>query len=94
MSKDVSVKGYKRLTIDDLNTEGCLNFLEAFLNELSIDFTTSYRNHLMYLGDNHYKEHYLVVRNFILSDYFHMLTGLIGEDIVYSLETSVRNEVA
>jgi hypothetical protein len=36
----IDTSEYKRLTIDKLNTKGCLNLLEAFLREASKSFKT------------------------------------------------------
>ena len=82
----IDTSKYKRLTIDKLNTKGCLNLLEAFLREASKSFKTAY---LRYLENPHnidIAEHYMEYRNFFLSDYFSELTCLDGEEIVASLE--------
>ena len=81
----ISTKGYRRLTIDQLNTEGCINLLEAFVRSLSAEYTNSI---YMYSRDKSKAsyENLSKIRQLFLSKYFSDLTGLDGESIVRKLE--------
>ena len=39
----INTKGYKRLTIDELNMNGCINLLEAFVSDVSQSFIIACR---------------------------------------------------
>ena len=82
----IDTSGYKRLTIDKLNTKGCLNLLEAFLREASTSFQTAYLRYLENPSNKDIADHYKEYKKFFLSDYFSELTCLDGKEIVDSLE--------
>lgn len=78
---------YKRIrSMDELNTDGCLHFLEAFLKRLSEEFTVSFVNHVRFPEDEQLNSYYLDIRKLIQSQYFRDLTNLDGTEVVESLE--------
>lgn len=88
-----STKPYKRLTIDDISDEGCMNLFEALLQEIGTEYrlcAIQYKEHPEVEGS---KEHYEKCREYILSDFFHDLTGLDGDSIVKSFDREVGLEV-
>lgn len=88
-SNQIDTRKYKRITIDQLNNQGCLNVLEAFLKELREEFVSTYKDYIKYPNDKKYAECYKHIRDYILSDDFAYLTGLKGSDIIDALEKSV-----
>ena len=82
----INTKGYKRLTIDELNMNGCINLLEAFVSDVSQSFIIACRKCIENPQDEKYRENYNNYKDLILSEYFGQLTGLDGRVIVDSLE--------
>ena len=87
----ISTRGYKRLTIDDLNYDGCLNLLEAFVHSLSEEYSNALYMFRKYKTDDH-REALENVREVFLSKYFADLTGLRGDDILSRLEQQYMNK--
>lgn len=93
---DIEVANYKRLTIDKLNNEGCMNVFEALLADIREEFISKYKDYLFHKNDknncNTYFLSYKRIKNYILSDDFAALTGLDGASIVTTLETTAYND--
>lgn len=80
------------MTIDKLNDDGCLNILEALLENTAIEFAKAYCEYISNPNDEYSSEVYNMHRDFILSEYFGQLTGLDGNEIVRSLEHLLHKE--
>jgi len=80
---------YRRLTIDALNDEGCLNLLEEFLSLLGVEYTESFRLAKRYPRDKTYSKHLECLDEFIKSDYFGRLTGLDGPALIDALRSGI-----
>lgn len=83
---------YKRMSVKDISDEGCVNILDTFLTQLGREFRTKY----FYLKDNPNdditKESFEDLKNFMRSDYFNMITNLIGEEVIESLQKKCERE--
>lgn len=94
MSKpNVDISNYKRLTVDKLCTEGCINILTAFLTNLTEDFRLAYYSWARDKNNVPAKEHYMKLRDLFCSGYFYGLTGINGKAVVEKLEAGYREEL-
>lgn len=83
--------GIQRLTIDKLNNDGCINLLETFLIQLSEDYRCILREFIHNQSDRKLRTTFKKARKFILSDYFALLTGLDGSEILGTLDGNYRS---
>lgn len=83
---------HNRITIDQICNEGCINLLEAFLGELSMEYCSAYTKYINNPNDPDNIVRYNKVREFIESNYFEKLTGLNFEDLVPTLEGRCSKE--
>ena len=83
------LSNFQRLTIDKLDDEGCLKILEAFVSYAARDYRAAFHSYLDNKRDKNNYYYYIQAREFFLSDYFHDLTGLFGEDILEMLDAGV-----
>lgn len=82
----IDTRKYRRLRIEDICDEGCLNILEMFLSYLSADFRAAYQMLVQNPLDKDVRQHYENIKNLFFSDYFSQLTNLDGNVIVEQLE--------
>ena len=88
------MSNYKRLTIDRLNEDGCINMLSYFLKNMSEEFQASYFSYLRDKKNKDALKHYTRMREFYLSDYFTQLTNLDGRMVLQQLEKSYEDSLA
>lgn len=81
----------KRLTIDTINDDGCLNLLEMFLTQLSEDYRFALDDFVRNQRDKKSKKGLMWLRKFIRSDYFASLTGLDGSEIINTLDGNYKS---
>ena len=79
-------EGYVRLTIDHICNEGCINLLEAFLEEISMEYCSAYTKYMGNPEDPDNIKHYKDIKEFVESEYFVNLTGLHPQSIIPTLE--------
>lgn len=79
-------KPASRITIDKLNDEGCLNFLEMFLSTLAEDYFSAYVDYVKNSTSSVADSNYVRMREFFLSDYFSLLTNLDGSAVLAGLD--------
>lgn len=87
-------RNYKRITLAELNDDGCLNLLEAYVKSLAEDYRSALR---LFLADKKDKKTYdslMNIRNIFLSKYFSDMTGLNGEAILYQLDKPYLDKLA
>ena len=93
---EIDVTNYKRLTIDKLSDEGCMNVFEALLTDIREEFISKYTDYLFHRNDKKNCEAYFLsykrIKKYILSDDFAALTGLDGANIVTTLEETAYND--
>ena len=78
-------KEYKRLTIDQINNAGCLNLIEAFVEDIGKEYRAAlinYKNN----KNIHTREHFNKIRSYISSGFFSALTGLDGQAVLASMD--------
>ena len=88
-----SVKKYKRLTIDKLSYDGCLNFLEAYVKYVSDEYVSIYNKYIHDPKNIQISKCYRKYRRYLLSCEFGLLTGLDGTVVVQGLENMVNNNI-
>ena len=95
MSGEVKIDdtGYRRLRQSDLNIEGCINLIEAFLILLRRDYATAIVNYHANKADKDAEYHYNQLREFFLCEYFHQLTGLDGSAILSTFDRLERTDM-
>lgn len=81
-----NVKNYKRLTIDRLNDEGCMNLLTAFVTSLTEEYKNAMAIFLQDKTDKENYKHLVNLREYILSEHFANMTHLDGETILAKLD--------
>lgn len=86
--------GYKRITKESLNDEGCLNLLEAYVGSLAEDYRTAIKVFISNKKDKKSYEALINIRNMFLSDYFSDLTGLDGKAIIEQLDRPYLGQIA
>lgn len=87
----VTLENYNRLTIDRLSDEGCLNLLEMFLSLLSEDYRYMLKLYICNQSDPKTRKSFKKIRGLILSDYFALLTGIDGRDVIGTLDGKYRS---
>ena len=88
----LSVANYKRMTIDDLSDDGCMNLLEAFCKGLGEDLKNAYLQLLANPKSKDHIAHYRNLSQLCRSKYFSELTNLDGEMIVNSIEHEINRQ--
>ena len=86
MNLKIMATGYKRMTIDEISNEGCLNILEAFLESIGNEYKDAammYRLHKSVIDRDHLNK----LRNYLRSEDFSALTNLDGSAIVSTLDS-------
>jgi hypothetical protein len=73
---------YKRLTINDLNDEGCINVLCEFVRVVGEEYEQCLDTARKYPSDMTSREHQRYLERFIRSNYFCKLTGLDGDEVI------------
>lgn len=76
----------KRLTIDTINDEGCLNLLEVFLVQLLEDYRLALDAFVHDQKNKKLKKGLMWLRKFLRSKYFALLIGLDGSEVINTLD--------
>ena len=76
-SSKISIEGYKRITRDELNYDGCMNLIVALVQQTSRDYRRALKHNA--------KDSMAKIERFIRSDLWYGLTGLEPEAIIQCL---------
>ena len=77
---------YRRLRKEDLDDNGMLNLLEAFVGFIRADYIRIYNQVRDTPKNKKAIQNYNYIRGLVLSDYFGQLTGLDGKEVLNELE--------
>lgn len=86
------LKTEKRITMETLSDEGCINLLRYLVETVCLDYTRAFG---MYLENKTLEniKHRNELREYITSQYFCNLTNLDGERVVEMIEERVRRNI-
>lgn len=85
-------KTYKRLKRDDLNYEGCMNLIVAFVAYIREDYEACAAYERRCPNDKRNLEHLEELRKTILSEQFGRITNLDGSSILREFERIYRRK--
>lgn len=87
-----TLKPEKRITMETLNDEGCVNLLRYLVESVCLDYTKAFG---MYLENKSLEnlKHRNELRDYITSRYFCTLTNLDGEMVANAIEDRVRRNI-
>lgn len=82
----IDTTGYKRITIEEINDDGIVNLLEAFVEKIAAEYMNALDDYRRHKTNKMSQRNYNKVRDYILSDDFNTLTNLDGHGVIRGLD--------
>lgn len=81
----IDTTNYKRITIEEINDDGIVNLLEAFVEKIAGEYLDALDDYCRHKTDKISQRTFNRVRDYILSDDFNLLTNLDGSGVISGL---------
>lgn len=82
----IDVANYKRLTADQISTEGLLNLVCGFITAVSNEYLSALDEYMHNKNIKESRNLYNNVRSYILSDHFSNMTNMDGNYMIEQLD--------